>query len=598
MVPEINPEKYQWREQSGHRRFIIESVSNYEEDNKEFLQSIPCITSFLKRCIKLPAWTSLMILDKAENAQNIAQTLTTGLHDSFAFFRRTVYTEIEIFQSASNAIILMPNASSLENSHYILSPCDLSCPFVTILITPFDDEERFLEEADIVAHSMWARRISTFIILARVGDSVLAAGSLTYETDKPCTPSSPVILDRCGAAKSWSGSIEIKTPEMADCILKIAYFEEPPYVVTVNDSEQLFGFEGSLTEEIMKNQQIDRERVEWNDNTSYAEQAQLILREDLMADLVIGRILQQSQNDLSYSTTYDMLKVVWVIPKVPKVSLEGLVQPFHPYVWAAIGGSLLLVGLAKIFFHLDLSWLNIFALIIGVAIARQPSRLSRRIQFIVWAISGLFLTQVYVDSLADQLINMSGLKIDTMEDLVSSSFEIGGTGVFANLFEGFEETDEIATLVREKFVTFDLDDYTKQLDDLLDGRNSTFALVAVLNSSRSDAIETVYAYAMTTEVICSFPLALACRKGFPYLRKINGKILDYIDLGIFDFMIQLAIGKDTRARLFLSAQNEEYMSKLHLQHFVPAILLMIIGFSSGLMLLILEIVLYPSELLK
>ncbi|OAD54081.1 hypothetical protein WN48_08415 [Eufriesea mexicana] len=550
--------------------------------------------SFLKQCLDEPAWTSFMTIDDGGGIHDVIHSLVISLHDHFAFYRHSVYIDFEIPQTAMNTIIFMSNASSLEDSFYVMEPCDRGCPFILILTTAFQDEQQFLEEAGILTESMWNRRLSTVIVLAGVRDSVLAAGSVTFQPGKLCTPSSPVILGRCEES-FWDKLEKIREPERNDCILKIGYFEESPYVITTNDTERLMGFEGNLIEEMMKNEQIERESLAWTDNASYADQMQMYLYNDIMADLIIGRVLQQSHEDVDYSTSYDMLKVVWLVPKVPNVSLKGLIQPFHPYVWAAVGGALVLGSLIKIFLIHDLSYLDIFALIIGVSTARQPTRLSTKIQYISWSIFGLFLTQLYIDALADQLINLSDLRIDTTKQLMAS-FEIGGSAAFASLFDGFEETDEMVANVRNRFVVFDHVDYLKQFRDLLEGKNSSFALVTVLNSSRSDTIETMHAYTMTTEEICSFPLAFATWNGFPFLRQIDTTIQDYIDRGILDFMIELAIGKDTRALMFQIAHDQEYMSELHLKQFVPAFLVIVIGFSGGFILFVLEVALYPKFL--
>ncbi|XP_076759544.1 uncharacterized protein LOC143428499 [Xylocopa sonorina] len=582
--------------ESGDRRYIVETLTNDDEEREEFLGSIPCIESFLKKHLVHRSSISFLTPDDDETIHRVSHGLVANINGYFALYRHNLDRDLTPVKRAKSTIILTSNVGNLNVSSHIISPCDRGCPYVAIPITRFLDEESFLEQADVLARAMWTRRISSVVILARVRDSVLAGGSIVFQPDKPCTPAPSVILDKCEGG-SWSGSLKgIKPPEMNRCILKIAYFDEPPYVITSNDSERLDGFEGRLTEAVMRDQEIDRERIEWTDNASYTEQIQTVLYSETMADLVIGRVLQQSNPDIDYSTSYDILQVVWVVPKVNNVSLKGLVQPFQPYIWAAIGCTLLLAFVVKIFLKNDLSWLETFALIIGVATARQPTRLSIKIRFISWSIFGLFLTQFYVDSLADHLINTSGLKIDTIEELLSSSFNIGGNSALAALFDDFTQ-DEVTEKIRETMVIFDQQEYTQQFVDLVEGKNSSFALVVVLNSSRSGAIDTVHAYTMTTDVICSSPLAVAAWRGFPDFERINDKIHRYIDFGIFDRMIELAIGRETRAMLSKAEQNKEYKSELHWEQFIPAFLLTLIGFASGFLFFLLEIVFYPSKLL-
>ncbi|XP_076678348.1 uncharacterized protein LOC143374252 [Andrena cerasifolii] len=599
VVPQDFIELYQQQGVLADRKFIVESVTRYQNQLEQFSKAIPCIGNFLRTNIKEPSRSILMVLDGERGVNEIARSLLMSLKDQFAFLAHTTDVNLHVERhDGTSAVMLMWNGKSMEESFYVLHACSRGCLYVAVLVSKFEDEESFLADADVLAGSMWLRRISILAVLARVGESVLVAGSVAFQPNKPCSPAPAIVLDKCDGA-AWKNLTGISSLALNDCILKVAYFEQPPYVVTVNGSENLLGFEGVLIEELTKGLQVERQEVEWSKNTSYSEQVRVLLfNDDTMADLVVGRVLQQSYDNIDYSTTYDMLKTVWVVPKIPNVSLKGLVQPFKPYVWAAIGGTLLLGGIINVFSIRDASWLDIFGLIIGVAIPLRPSAISSKIQFISWSIFGLFLTQLYVDSLADQLMTESHLKFDTMKELVSSSFAIGGTKAFASLFDTFEETDEVIGQIQEKFVTFDEDEYVQQFADLLEGKNDSFALVTVLNSSRCEAIETAYAYTITTDVICSFPIALATWKGFPHLRIIDMKINDFISYGLLDFMIDLAIAKDMRIALFAIAKDNEYKTELHLQQFVPAFLLMVIGFSSGLLFLILEIALHPWKMLE
>ncbi|KAK1125107.1 hypothetical protein K0M31_006446 [Melipona bicolor] len=588
-----------FRGSSGSRRLIVQDATNEENRREEFLPAIPCVKSFLSKHISNENKTSLVVIDDEEDINGIIKPLLVSLHSNFSFFRHTADLDFGLKfppnKFASSTIIVVQNASSFKESYYVVDPCDRECPFIIILTSSFQDEETFLEQTAVLTESMWLRRISTAVILGRVAETVFAAGSVTFEPDEVCSLSFPVILDECGK-EPWSKLEKIEPPKMDNCVIKVAYFNEEPYVTSENDTDQLWGFEGSLAESVLRNQKIIWEEVTWDDNNSFAEQVKMILNSDF--DLLIGRVLQQSCDDIDYSTTYDMLKMMWLIPRVPNVSLEGLIRPFQFYVWLAVVGSILLGIVIKVFLIRDLSFLDIFSLIIGVSTSRQPTRPSTKIQFVAWSIFGLFLTQLYVDSLADELINLSDLRFDTMSQLVSSSFEIGGTTAFLKVFEMFEETDDFFRIVRSKFVTFNQSDYLAQYRDILEGKNSTMALVIVLNSSRSDVIETNHAYTMTTDVICSFPLGFATWTGFPNLKYVDDDIHNLIDFGIFDYMIDYALAKNKYYVLSQTAQEAEYKTELHMRHFVPAFLVIAIGYSGALLLFILEVALYPSKLLE
>ncbi|XP_076296069.1 uncharacterized protein LOC143216669 [Lasioglossum baleicum] len=594
-------EVYQQERSNGDRRLISNEIAVDREKRDNVVSSIPCIQSYLNENIKDPSRCTLIIMDDDEDVFDIVKPFMIWLKSHYAFFTHSPLVDFEFYSNngelTSSAILLMPRAESLQSQFYILDPCDRGCLYVVILLDSFDDEDSFLYDAAALSEAMWNRKLSIIAILGKVGDSMLVAGSLSFEPDSVCTPAAPEILGKCKDG-DWKDLKTIGPLKLNDCYLKVAYLVQPPFVFTVNGSDHLEGFEGCLIEEISKDLNLVRQQVEWSDNTSFAEQVRMMLYDDTKADIVVGRILQSRDDDIEYSTTYDMVEVVWLVPKIPEVSLKGLIKPFNNFVWAAIGGSLVLGALFKVFMLPDVAGLDIFAMIIGIAVYKQPTRPSRRVHFISWSIFGLFLAQLYIDSLADQLINLSTMKIETTQELLASSIKLGGTAAFFSIVESYDDYQEFINNLKDELEVFDYETYIELLSDLLSGRNTTYALVVALNSSRSKAVETPYAYAMTTSVICSYPVSLATWKGFPQLSMINSRIQHVIDYGMFDFMVSLALENDTRARLFAMAQDDEYKSNLHLQQFVPVFLLMVIGFGTGLIILILEIMLYPWKMLE
>ncbi|XP_076650598.1 uncharacterized protein LOC143357849 [Halictus rubicundus] len=593
-------EVYQQDRSNGDRGLISSEITVYREKRDNFLSSMPCIQSYLHESIKDPSGCTLVIMDDDEDLFDIVKPFMIWLKGRYAFLTHSPLVDFELketFQLTSSAILLMPRGHSLQSQFYILDPCDRGCLYVVILLDIFDDEDSFLSDAAVLSEAMWNRKLSIVAILGSVGDSTLVAGSLSFEPDNVCTPVAPEILGKCKDG-DWKDLKEIGPLKLNDCYLTVAYFNQSPYVFTVNGSDHLQGFEGLLIEEIGKDLNFVRQEIEWSDNTTYPEQVRMMLYDDTKADIAVGKILQSQDEDIGYSATYDMVEVVWLVPKIPEVSLKGLIKPFETYVWAAIGGALVIGAVFKVFMLPDVAGLDIFAMIIGVSVYKQPTRFSRRVHFIAWSIFGLFLAQLYIDSLADQLINLSTMKIETTQDLLASSIKVGGTAAFLRLVGFFDETEDFVNNIVDVFDVFDHETYIELLSDLLSGRNSSYALVVALNSSRIKAVETTYAYTMTTDVICSFPLSLATWKGFPYLHMINSRIQHFIDYGMFDFMVNLALEHDTRVRMSAMAQNVAYKSNLHLQQFVPVFLLMTIGFGTGLIILILEIMMYPCKLFE
>ncbi|XP_078032811.1 uncharacterized protein LOC144467754 [Augochlora pura] len=583
---------YQQEKSSGDRGLIVSEIAVVQELRQNFSASLPCIQSYLNQNIRDPDKCALIIIEDHGDVLQIVHPLLVWLKEHYAFYTHPPSVDFAIPQLATSEIIVMPRRESLVSEYYILDPCDRGSLYVVILLDTFEDEETFLADAAILSEAMWHRKLSIVAMLGRVGDSVLVAGSLSFQAGKACTPVAPEVLGNCDGG-NWENLKEVGPLELNDCYLKIAYLDQPPYIVIKNGSEKLDGFEGRLIEELGSDMNLERTEVAWEDNTSYVEQVRMTLYDTIKADLVIGRILRQEDDDIGYSYTYDVVQVAWLVPKIAEVSLKGLVRPFQTFVWAAIIGTLILGGFVKVFMVPDVTGLDIFATIIGVAVFKQPTKLSRRIHFISWTIFGLFLTQLYIDSLADQLINQSNVKLESTEELAASNIQIGGTAAFKTIVDSFDETDEFVVRLKNVFVELDYDTYIDLIGDILEGRNSSFAVVVVLNSSRSMPVETEYAYAMTTDVICSFPLSMATWKGFPLMPTIDSKIQLLLDNGMFDHMVSIALERDIHARMSAVAKNDEYKSNLHLQQFVPVFLIMTIGFVAGAIVLILEIILYP-----
>nr|XP_033339878.1 uncharacterized protein LOC117228284 [Megalopta genalis] len=585
-------EGFQEKKSSGDRGLIVGEIAAIQELRQNFSATLPCIQNYVNESISNPAKCALVIIEDEGDVFEIVHPLLIWLKEHYAFYTHPPAVDFNIPQLASSAIVVMSRGGSLLNEYYVLDPCDRGCLYVMILLHRFEDEETFLSDAAILSEAMWHRKLSIVATLGKVGDTVLVAGSLSFESGKICTPMAPEVLGSC-VDGTWENLKKIGPLELNDCYLKIAYLYQPPYVNVRNGTEMLYGFEGRLIEEVGRDMNLERLEITWEDNASFVDQVKTTLFDTTKADLVIGRILHLEDDDIGYSYTYDVVQLAWLVPKIAEVSLKGLVRPFQTFVWAAIIGILIFGGFFKVFMVPDVAGLDIFAMIIGAPVHKQPTRLSRRIHFIAWSIFGLFLTQLYIDSLADQLINQSNLKIETTEELAASNIKIAGTAAFKTIIDSFDESDEFVGHIKKEFVELDLDLYIELFGDILEGKNTTFAVVVVLNSSRSEPIETSYAYTMTTDVICSFPLSMATWKGFPLMSTIDTKILLLLDYGMFDYMVDIALGKDIRARMSAIAQDKDYKTNLHLQQFVPVFLTMAIGFVAGSIVLILEIILHP-----
>ena len=290
-----------------------------------------------------------------------------------------------------------------------------------------------------------------------------------------------------------------------------------------------------------------------------------------------------------------MARFVWLIPVVPNVSLRGLIAPFHDSVWYAVGIVLILTIVIKTLILRDITFLDVFAIIIGTSVAEQPEKLSSRIQFLSWALFGYVLSQSYLASLAGVLVEEANQQIETMEELVSTGIQYGGTRSLRELFAASDEKDDsesddlsdtdVIQTIYENFVVMNQDEYRRKLRDLISGKNKNMALVVVLNVSSSGNFDKTKVQQLK-EPLGIYPLAFAVWKGLSYLDQIDRKIIALTEGGFVGFWEQhyLLMGHNPFG-------DDDSSDVLGLNQLVPGFLLIVMGLFAGSLAFLAEIVL-------
>jgi len=235
------------------------------------------------------------------------------------------------------------------------------------------------------------------------------------------------------------------------------------------------------------------------------------------------------------------------------------------------------------------------ALVLGVA-TNRPKRTSSKILFISYSLFGFFLSQLYLGSLADQLQSATESQIETMEELVKSGLQIGGTQRLAQLLRTPDKTDQgnVERTLRKNFIVFKQRDYTNLFLDIIDGSNTTLALLVMLNLTDIRHMSNLKKAHIMKENVGSYPLALATWQGFPYLSEFNFKIQILVQGGLIEFWSDMA----SLNRSYFATNNETDEDDIGIDDLAPAFLLLIMGYIGGFFLLIIEVILYPSKVLS
>lgn len=590
----------------SEQSIILGNIKERENHRDKSLKLIPCTVTFIEKYFEYPDRISLFLPDAVQNISDFVEPFVSELRTQSSVYTLNagIIDITETYDSSTDTVILSENAIALErNDSYFMNYCRRDCDIVIVLTSPFNDEESFLAEADLLVQQMWSQSIFKLAILASVGDSVLSAGSLPIRIDGLYAPAQPTIMDRCAqeaiAIQRRSFTNKIK---LLDSSIHVAMFENFPYALYTNSTKYLKfqGIEGTMVEEIARSMKVElkREVIEWTNKTDINNELYKRLF-NATDDLVFGGLLwsfgpqSHTGQRSEYTTCYGMVHVTWIVPKTTNVSLYGLITPFGPNVWYATICVLIVGALVKFFIIRDITFLDITGLILGVSV-RQPTKLSSRIQFISWVLFGFFLMQLYLGSLADQLMRVSDLQIETMEEIVNSGLQVGGTNRFLHLFQPDKgDDDNIKRTIRKNYITFKQHDYIEHITNIIEGKNTTLALLVMLNLTDIRYIINVGHAHVLKETVGSYPLALATWHGFPYLGEFNFKIQVLVQAGIVEYWSDMAALNDSH-----HTHDDEEDDSVDIMDLVPAFLLLIIGYVGGFCLLIIEVIFYPTKMLS
>lgn len=587
-------------QRSTDKRILWKNFVEEQNQREKSSRLISCAVPFIEEYFEYSDRISLLVSDLLDDASALIKPLMTELPVSGTVYSLS-YVEptnaLETYDVSKNIVILSKSAITLEKNYsYIADYCKHECSFVIMLTSLFADEESFLIEAGEIVEQMSLQFIFKLAILALIEESVLLAGSIPIRIDELYMLAEPTLQGRC----QWQSSTAIRWQRFEksspiNASVNAAIYTNFPYAYLIDDKDNLRfgGVEGSMVEEIASNMnlKLNRSVITWQQTVTVNTQMYLRFK-NTINDLIFGGRLWNSSEKIDFMTSYGMVQVVWLIPMKTNVSFRGLITPFSASVWYAIISTLFLSGLVKHFLIHDISFLDMAALVLGVS-TNRPDKISSKILFISYSLFGFFLTQLYLGSLADQLQSASESQIETMEELVKSGLQIGGTRRLARLLETPDKTDKVEQTIRENLIVFTQQDYTDLVSDIIAGSNTSLALLVMLNLTDIHSMSNLKDAHIMKENVGSYPLAIATWRGFPYLREFNFKIQMLVQTGLVQFWSNMA-ALNTSYFTMNDSTDDNYID---IDDLAPAFLLLIIGYFGGFCLMIIEVILYPSKLL-
>lgn len=601
VVPELAIKRI---ENPINRQLIDVSKKVFNSNNKNLhVTIIPCIKNFIINYMKDQPVRITAVFTKKTNQDSVSLVYLTELQKIRSTYVLSEDSNISGEQHTSlNVVIILENFEDLENSTVKFNQlCGRECRYTVLLTNLFPDKKSFIEDSGRLNQLMWIRKTSNIVILGLVKGVLIAAESRAFKPKILRTPMNPIIGGNCKEGE-WKVTNKFYQPmRLNKCIINIAFFDNEPYVHAIkqNNRSTIVGLEGLIIRAIIKslNVVVKPFEIKVQNDTSTQDEIERTFRSNRSIDLVIGGIVWQPSDAVDFTQSYEVLQVVWLIPIEINISLQGLVAPLELNVWLAVGVVLLFSIFLRLFLFKKMSFLEIFAIVMGIVWDRQPKRLSYRIKFMSWIIFGYILSQFYLASLAGRLMAPSGYQIDTMADLVDSDKIIGGLQNHKNLFHGVEEIDdELSTetfdTILKRFITFDYDIYKTKLSDLFSGKNKTLALVAMLNAS---SINTTFDHSIVhkmREQVTYYPVGFPAWRGLPYLNQIDKKIGQLIQGGIISYMGQRSSPKNHFSQK--DEEEEAYIENnyIRFRDIVPGFFILIFGSIIGIFILICEIIFF------
>lgn len=501
---------------------------------------------------------------------------------------------------SQNVLIILSHPRDLEkfSSFKLNELCGGDCKFTILLASPLISEENFINEAKKIVEFLWIKKISNAVIVGSVGNIFLAAESRSFRPNVVPQPEDPAIVGQCQDGNWIVSGHFFSSMKMNNCFVNIAYFDEEPYIheiVKNNNEKELVGLEALMIKSIADylNFTVNLTMINWQGLSLKPDRAAKELNSNKSIDLVIGNVYWRPDQRVDFTISYDAVGLVWLVPVQSKFSLRGLITPLDDSVWLATGAVLLFAVCLRFLLFNKLSFLELVAVILGVAWNKQPQTLPYRIKLMSWIIFGYLLIQFYSASLSSTLLAGSNYKINSMAQLVESELKFGGvpnTELIFNRAENKSEIqktpeDKIKLKIYKRYNIFSRELFKKKLYDLISGGNNKLALVALLNASSIDMKLNPRIVYIMPETLSTVKLGFPAKRNLVYLNEINKTLRKLWEGGIIYYMGQILLPSKSRFN-----ENNEDDGLIRLDNLIPGFCLLAFGYILSFLTVLCEII--------
>ncbi|XP_044020218.1 uncharacterized protein LOC122860460 [Aphidius gifuensis] len=570
-------------------------INDSTDQLKNLLNQFSCVDKFITNYMNQQRSRITVVLTD-NHTSDISYFYLKQLQKNQATFVLNKYSNASKAQKALfDVVIIMKNHTDLLDATIKLNEiCGRNGRYAVLLINIFNNIKLFIEEAKILIQLLWIKRVSRVVIIGSVKDDFFAAESDSFESNILCKPMDPVIVDKCQNG-TWKYDFFMPI-KMNNCSVTMGYYDHEPY--SHLDNETLTGIEVSMIKIIQSslNFTINPMEIVVGSNETRSDSVTRTLT-NRTVDFLVGGIIWRPAQSTDFIMLYEMVQFVFLVPIGTNFSVGGLISPLQNTVWMAVGGVLLFSVFLRLTLFRKISFLEILAVVIGVAWNKQPIRLSYRIKFMSWIIFGYILCQFYLATMAGNLMSRPVEKMDTFEDLVMSNKMLGGSKLSPTFFKRVQGTsekfDNLSKLMMKRFITFERDVFRKKLLDLMNGKNKSLALSTLLNTTSASHNYDTSIVRKLPEVLSSVSLSIAAWRGLPCVSRIEKKLRQLKWAGIASHLGDMEAMKN-QIRQETNNDKDQSMenSFIELSDLIPGFLLMMLGYSIGLLCLFCEIIYY------
>lgn len=397
---------------------------------------------------------------------------------------------------------------------------------------------------------------------------------------------------------------------MTGCGLHILALEKQPFISAnpldpnidkhfINELALRYGFEISF--QVLTTVRGERVNREWDGGLKElaAKKGHLLLG-GIFSDFDVHEDFECSDFYFSDSHT-------WVAPKsVPSHPWVALFIIFHKLVWCcAIAGFLLCVIAWKTFgilctdspYHQTFrhTSMNAWISMLGFCAYARPVQQSLRIFYVFFNLYCILFLTCYQTKLIDVLKNPSYEdQIDTVQKIFASDLQFGGSEELRDVFQN--SSDPFDYLLGEKWVN--VPNISKALIDIALYRNFTvlcsrleLAHLSAIIPELSDSSGKPMYYTFDMDMF-SAPIEMVARRGFAFMNKFSKTLEIYTQMGVGSATRRsfIELTRLRRAHLLRSSYQEEAQKPLSMQHLEGGFLALIVGYVSGTLTLLLEII--------